>query len=48
MIWSAGAALGGARHAHDAILDMLNLHGGGLSLTSNATGTQNATAGKEL
>lgn len=45
-----GAALGGARHAHDAILDMLNLHGGGLSLTSNATGpgTQNATTGKEL
>jgi len=45
-----GAALGGARHAHDAILDMLNLHGGGLSLTSNATspGSQNSTAGKEL
>ena len=34
-----GAALGGAKQAHDAILDMLNLHGNRQSITYNASET---------
>lgn len=41
VVCAAGAALGGAKDAHDAILDMLNLRGKGPSLTYEAP---NATA----
>lgn len=45
--FAAGAALGGAKEAHDAILDMLNLRGKGPSITYQAQNSSSASENQE-